>query len=86
MRTSMGGKLRFLDNIFVETLWRTLKHECVYLRAAETGSETKMTIWNRMIFYTHHPTHSAPGGKPAALVYWQRNDTDQTDRQVQRIA
>ncbi|TYC80502.1 transposase [Stappia sp. BW2] len=37
-----GG--RFLDNIFIERLWRTLKYECVYLYAWETGSETKAAI------------------------------------------
>jgi transposase InsO family protein len=29
----MDGKGRFLDNIFVERLWRSLKYECVYLHA-----------------------------------------------------
>jgi putative transposase len=29
----MGGKERFLDNIFVERFWRSLKYECVYLHA-----------------------------------------------------
>lgn len=32
----MDGKGRFLDNIFIERLWRTLKYECVYLHAWET--------------------------------------------------
>jgi len=29
----MDGKGGFLDNIFVERLWRSLKYECVYLHA-----------------------------------------------------
>ncbi len=33
VRISIDGKGRFLDNIFVERLWRTLKYECVYLHA-----------------------------------------------------
>ena len=33
VRISMDGKGRFLDNIFIERLWRTLKYECVYLHA-----------------------------------------------------
>ena len=33
VRISMDGKGRFLDNIFVERLWRSLKYECVYLHA-----------------------------------------------------
>ncbi len=35
----MDGKGRFLDNIFVGRLWRTIKYECAYLRAWETGSQ-----------------------------------------------
>jgi transposase InsO family protein len=41
VRISMDGKGRFLDNIFVERLWRTLKYECVYLHAWETGSQAR---------------------------------------------
>jgi putative transposase len=29
----MDGKARYLDNIFIERLWRSLKYECVYLHA-----------------------------------------------------
>ena len=75
-----------LDNIFIERLWRTLKYECVYLHAWETGSETKAAIRKWMTFYNHQRPHSALGGKPPALVYWQRNDINQPDQQVQRVA
>ena len=47
----MDGKGRFLDNIFVERLWRTLKYECVYLHAWETGSQTRAGIRKWMDFY-----------------------------------
>ena len=40
VKVSMDGKDRWMDNIFIERLWRTLKYECVYLHALETGSET----------------------------------------------
>jgi putative transposase len=99
VRISMDGKDRFLpshglqanhcravDNIFIERLWRTLKYECVYLHAWETGSETKAAIRKWMTFYNHQRPHSALGGKPPALVYWQRNDINQPDQQVQRVA
>jgi putative transposase len=46
VRISMDGKGRFLDNIFIERLWRTLKYECVYLHAWETGSEAKAAFAN----------------------------------------
>lgn len=66
----MDGKGRFLDNIFIERLWRTLKYECVCLHAWETGSETKAAIRKWMTFYSHQRPHSALGGKPPALAYW----------------
>ena len=44
MHISMRGKGRFLDNTFVERLWRSLKYECVYLHAWETGSEAKAGV------------------------------------------
>lgn len=43
-KISMDGKGRFLDNIFVEQLWRSLKYECVYLYAWNTGSEEKAGV------------------------------------------
>jgi transposase InsO family protein len=43
-RISMDGKGRCLDNIFIERLWRSLKYECVYLNAWETGSQAKAGV------------------------------------------
>jgi len=33
IKVSMDGKGRFLDDTFVERLWRSMKYECVYLHA-----------------------------------------------------
>jgi putative transposase len=86
VRISMDGKGRFLDNIFVERLWRTLKYECVYLHAWETGSQVRAGIREWMEFYNTKRPHSALGGKPPAMVYWQANDQNQPDQQVQKVA
>lgn len=85
-RISMDGKGRFLDNIFVERLWRSLKYECVYLHAWETGSEAKAGVRKWIDFYNHKRPHSSNGGKPPAVVYWQRIETTNPDQQVQRVA
>ena len=69
-----------------QRLWRTLKYERVYLHAWETGSQTKATIRKWMTFYNCQRPHSALGGQPPALVYWQRNGINQPDQQVQRVA
>jgi len=86
VRISMDGKGRFLDNIFVERLWRSLKYECVYLHAWETGSEAKAGVRKWIAFYNHKRPHSALGGKPPAVIYRQRNETTNPDQQVQRVA
>ncbi len=65
----MDGKGRFLDNIFVERLWRSLKYECVYLHAWETGSEAKAGVRKRIHFYNYKRRHSALGGQPPAVIY-----------------
>ena len=86
VRISMDGKGRFLDNIFVERLWRSLKYECVYLHAWDTGSQAKAGVRNWMEFYNHKRPHSALGGRPPAVVYRLRNDTTNPDQQEQKVA
>ena len=86
VRLSMDGKGRFLDNIFVERLWRSLKYECVYLHAWETGSEAKAGVRKWMEFYNRKRPHSALGGKPPAVLYWQKMETNQPGQQEQRVA
>jgi len=80
----MDGKGRFPDNIFIERLWGTLKHECVPLHAWEAGSQTKAGIRKRMTFYNRQRPHAALGGRQPAVVSWQRHEIHQTGQQVQR--
>tara|TARA_R110002074_G_scaffold342120_1_gene512620 strand:+ start:1118 stop:1366 length:249 start_codon:yes stop_codon:yes gene_type:complete len=82
----MDGKGRFLDNIFVERLWRSLKYECVYLHAWEIGSEAKAGVGKWIEFYNRKRPHSALGGKPPAVVYWLRKFEPQPGQQEQRVA
>src|ERR1700737_1600361 len=44
VRISMDGRGRWMDNVFIERLWRSLKYECVFLNAFETGSEARTGI------------------------------------------
>lgn len=72
VRISIDAKGRFLDNIFVERLWRSLKYECVYLHVWESGSEDKASIRKWIEFYNHKRPYSSLGGRPPAMVYWQK--------------
>jgi len=70
----------------VERLWRSLKYECVYLHAWETGSEARVGIAKWVEFYNHKRPHSAHGGKPPAVVYWFEKEGMQPDQQEQKVA
>lgn len=83
VRISMDGRGRCIDNIFIERLWRSLKYECVYLRAWETGSQARADIGQWMTFYNHQRPHAAHGGRPPAVVYWNKL---QPDQQAQKVA
>ena len=45
------AKGRRMDNVFIERLWRSLKYECVYLQAFETGSEARTGIGRSIAYY-----------------------------------
>jgi len=86
IRISMDGRGRCIDNIFIERLWRSLKYECVYLHAWETGSQAKAGVGAWMTFYNHRRPHTAHGGRLPAMVYWQKNEMNQPDQQEQKVA
>jgi putative transposase len=40
----MDGRGRWMDNVFIERLWRSLKHEGVYLKGYADGREARLGI------------------------------------------
>jgi len=65
----MDGKGRYMDNIFIERLWRSLKYECVYLQEYESSREAKESIGNWFKFYNEIRPHSTFGGLTPDEVY-----------------
>ena len=63
VKISMDGRGRWLDNVFIERLWRSLKYECVYLHAFETGTEARAGIGRWITYYNTERPHSALGGR-----------------------
>jgi putative transposase len=61
VKISMDGRGRWIDNRMIERLWRSRKYECIYLRAFETGSETKAGIGRWMAYYNAERPHSTHG-------------------------
>lgn len=41
VRISMDGRGRYLDNIFIERLWRSLKQEAIYLEEINDGFQAR---------------------------------------------
>jgi putative transposase len=68
-RVSMGGRGRWLDNVFIERLWRSLKYECVYLHAFETGSELRAGLASWVGYYNAGRPHSALAGRTPDEAY-----------------
>jgi len=56
---SMDGKGRWMDNVFVERLWRSLKYECVYLNAFDSVRDTITGIGAWMDYYNQERPHSS---------------------------
>ena len=59
VRISMDGKGRFLDNIFIERLWRSLKYEEVFIKAYGSVAEARIGIGEWLTFYnpaSQHPS------------------------------
>ena len=69
VRISMDGKGRWMDNIFIERLWRSLKYECVYLRDLETGIEATREIGRWLNYYNEDRPHSAFDDETPMEVY-----------------
>lgn len=66
---SMDGKGRWVDNVFIERLWRSLKYECVFLNAFETGSEARNGIGSWINYYNRRRPHSTFSGRTPDEVY-----------------
>ena len=59
IRVSMDGKARFLDNIFIERLWRSLKYEDVFIKAYGSVAEARRGIGGWLRFYNEERLHQA---------------------------
>jgi putative transposase len=67
---SMDGRGRFLDNIFIERLWRSLKYEEVYLRDYQLVSEARAGIEKYFHFYNHERLHQSLDYQTPAAMYF----------------
>lgn len=69
VRISMDGKGRYLDNIFIERLWRSLKYEDVYIKAYASVQEARRGIAAWLTFYNDGRLHQALGYRTPSEVF-----------------
>ena len=67
---SMDGKGAWRDNVFVERLWRSVKHEEVYLRAYDSVGEARASIGRYLGFYNRKRPHSSLDARTPDHAYF----------------
>lgn len=70
VRISMDGRRRYLDNIFIERLWRSLKQEAIYLEEIDDGFKARRVIKDWMAFYNTRRPHSALDRQVPGDAHW----------------
>jgi putative transposase len=77
IRISMDGKGRWIDNVFVERLWRSVKYEAVYLHAYESPREANGALERYFEFYNGRRPHQALDGRTPEGAYSAINEVRQ---------
>ena len=72
VRISMDGKGRWLDNVYVERLWRSLKQEEVYRRAYETVVEAGKGIADYLRYFNEERPHQGLDNRTPDDVFYKR--------------
>ena len=74
IQISMDGKGRWVDNVLVERLWRSLKYENVYPSGYSNIKEAKKGIKEYFEFYNEERCHTALDDKTPNEVYFEHNN------------
>jgi putative transposase len=69
IRISMDGRGRWIDNVFIERLWRSLKYEDIYLKGYADGREARAGIAEWLAFYNHRRPHQALANRTPMAVW-----------------
>jgi putative transposase len=70
IQQSMDGKGRWVDNVFVERLWKSVKYEEVYLHAYDSVAQAKHGLERYFRFYNQRRPHSSLDGQTPDQVYF----------------
>jgi len=80
VRISMDGRGRWMDNVFIERLWRSLKYEAVYLHELTDGFVAERVIGEWIGFYNTERPHSALAGQTPAEAHGAGQPVDMMDK------
>jgi hypothetical protein len=69
IRISMDGKGRWVDNVFVERLWRSVKYEEVYLKAYDGIAAARASLSRHFTFYNTERRHQSLDRRTPDSVY-----------------
>jgi putative transposase len=69
IRISMDGRGRWMDNVFIERLWRSLKHEDIYLKGYADGREARAGIGAWIAFYNSQRPHQALANRTPMAIW-----------------
>jgi putative transposase len=86
IRVSMDGKGRWMDNVFIERLWRSLKHEDIYLKGYADIGELEVGVEEWMERYNTWRPHQSLGNKTPALVYARDRKPEVPENEEMKIA
>jgi len=78
VKMSMDGRGRWMDNIFIERLWRSVKYEEVYLKAYESIPEARRELAAYFDFYNTRRRHQGLNNTTPDQVYWSTLQAEQT--------
>ena len=76
-RVSMDGRGRYLNNIFIEQMWRSLKQEAIYLTELQDGFQAQQIIEEWIAFYKTERPHSALEYGTPVEAYWANENQKQ---------
>ena len=72
VRISMDGRGRWMDNVFIERVWRSLKYEDIYIKGYADGREARTGIGEYFAYYNERRLHQALGYR-APMAVWRHS-------------
>ena len=67
---SMDGKGRWMDNVFIERLWKSVKYEDIYLKAYASMTEVRNGLVSYFKFYNEKRWHNSFDRMTPNMVYF----------------